>query len=113
MQSGSSEKAKSLEPLSGHPFHCLDYTLMLETHNLNSTALPLLDIASTAIAGLFVPKIRHTEAIEAVECSDALAWLGFDTLALAWLERALASYPSSQSQSHWGGLGLAWLWLKP
>ncbi|KAJ7150612.1 hypothetical protein C8R46DRAFT_1043435 [Mycena filopes] len=45
--------------------------------------------------------------------SDVLAWLGFETLALAWLRPALASYSSSQSQSHQSWLGLAWLWLKP
>ncbi|KAJ7862162.1 hypothetical protein B0H14DRAFT_2575616 [Mycena olivaceomarginata] len=40
-------------------------------------------------------------------------WLGLETLAWAWLGRALASNSSSQSQSHRRGLGLAWLGLKP
>ena len=45
--------------------------------------------------------------------SDVLAWLGLEAPALAWLGRALASWSSSHSLSRRGGLGLAWLWLKP
>jgi hypothetical protein len=45
--------------------------------------------------------------------SDVLAWLGFNTPALAWLRKALVLDSSSQSQSQSGGLGLAWPWPKP
>jgi hypothetical protein len=54
--------------------------------------------------------MAERDQLDVVIC---LAWLGLDAPAWAWLGRALASLFSSQSPSRRGGLGLAWLWLKP
>ncbi|KAJ7144742.1 hypothetical protein C8R43DRAFT_953826 [Mycena crocata] len=45
--------------------------------------------------------------------SVVLAWLGPETMALAWLCLALASENPSQSQSQQSWPGLVWLWLEP